>query len=126
MSSSCRITPHVKNSSGQEVESKLYNDLKGLMTFIGKGGRANVLPLYQKTLNPQFTKDIENKGATFDENGEVSLYDFWNLTDISQDISRETILNYLNSSNDFIKNGSPVEYSKHDAFDTGAKRDCLQ
>jgi hypothetical protein len=117
MSNSCRITPHVKNSSGQEVESKLYNDLKGLMTFIGKGGRANVLPLYQKTLNPQFTKDMEDKGATFDENGEVSLYDFWNLTDISQDISRETILNYLNFSNDFIKNGSPVEYSKHDAFD---------
>ena len=59
MAESCRITPHVYNSKGEEVESKLYNDLKGLMSVIGKGGRTDVLPLYQKTLDPQFNKTMK-------------------------------------------------------------------
>lgn len=97
MTESCRITPHVKNSRGEEVESNLYNGLKGLLSQVDKGGRREILPLYQRTLDNKFNEDMKAKGATFDENGEVTLYDMINLTEVGSQVSENNIIDYLNS-----------------------------
>ena len=115
MAESCRITPQVKNSRGEEVESKLYMDLKNLLSQVGKGGRKDVLPLYQRTLNKQFTSDMKSKGATFDENGEVTLYDLINLTELGSQFTENDILNYLN------KEFKDKTYSKDNAFEEANK-----
>lgn len=122
MAKSCRITPHVKTPQGEEVESKLYKDLKDLMSYTDHSGRANVLPLYQKTLDPQFNKDMENKGASFDENGEVTLYDFWNFTDAGKSIPESTVIQYLNETNDFYtKQNQNYNFTKEKALDAIVK-----
>ena len=115
MAESCRITPHVKNSRGEEVESNLYNGLKGLLSQVGKGGRNQVLPLYQRTLDSKFNEDMKAKGATFDENGEVTLYDMINLTEVGSQISENNIINYLNSE---FKDKT---FSKEQAFEESNK-----
>ena len=115
MTESCRITPHVKNSRGEEVESNLYNELKGLLSQVGKGGRNQVLPLYQRTLDSKFNEDMKAKGATFDENGEVTLYDMINLTEIGSQVSENNIIDYLNSE---FKGKT---FSKEQAFEESNK-----
>lgn len=112
----------VKNPRGEEVESKLYQDLNNLMSYVGKGGRQNVLPLYQKTLDPKFVQDMEDKGASFDENGEVSLYDFWNFTDAGKTIPESVVLQYLNESNSFFTKNEQTTYTdKQEVLDKVVK-----
>ena len=115
MAESCRITPHVKNSRGEEVESNLYNGLKGLLSQVDKGGRREILPLYQRTLDNKFNEDMKAKGATFDENGEVTLYDMINLTEVGSQVSENNIIDYLNSE---FKGKT---FSKEQAFEESNK-----
>lgn len=113
MAKSCRVTPMVNNPRGEEVPSKLYTGLNSVLTLAGKGGRNNVLPLYQQTLDPKFTEDMKDRGAHFDENGEVSLYDFLNNTKEGKSIDRGLVLKYLNSPNNFFNKNdqSGLEYT---------------
>ena len=115
MAESCRIIPHVINPRGEEVESNLYNGLKGLFSHIGKGGRNYILPLYQKTLNPKFKSDMKDRGALFDDNGEITLYDFISRTDAGSEISDNDIVDYLND--DF----KDKTFTKSEAFDNATK-----
>lgn len=115
MAESCRVTPQVKNSRGEEVESNLYNDLNSLLSQVGHGGRRNILPLYQRTLNDKFKADMKDKGATFDENGEVTLFDMINLTELGSQVSENDIVNYLNQ--EFVDK----TFTKDNAFDEANK-----
>ena len=103
-SKKCAITPHVPTPQG-EVPSKFYADLNGLMTFLGKGGRKNVLPLYQKMLDPKFTEVMKDNGASFDEYGEITLASFLDKTDEGKEIPQDVVIRYLNKSNGFSENG---------------------
>lgn len=128
MAKSCRIIPHVKNKSGEEVESTLYNDLNALMTSTNNGGRLKVLPLYQHTLGEQFKKDAKENNFTFDDNGEVTLYSFverfngqkYKLhsgEEVEFSISDSQLINYLNQKFGFLTKNSKQTMSRQEALD---------
>lgn len=118
MAESCRNKPLVFNKQGEMVESQLYNDLIGLMSFVGKGERKTVLPLYEKTLDPKFKADMENSGAMFDENGEVSLYDYWRIFDNGREITEEMVLKFLNEKENFFnKTAKRIFQNKEELFE---------
>ena len=109
----CRIVPHAfttKNGKREEVESQLYLDLKELMSYVGKGDRATVLPLYNKTLDGQFNKDMVAAGALFDDNNEVFLYDFWKKMDNGKIVPEDALLLYLNEKNNFFSGKTQLQY----------------
>lgn len=112
MAESCRITPCVKNlETGEIEESKLYLGLQKLMSYVGKGERSQFLPLYQRTLAPDFKKDMALSGAIFDEYGEISLYDYWLKFDNGTVVPEDVLIQFLNESNFFSRESTSVEFT---------------
>lgn len=88
MGESCALTAHVKNSKGEVVESKLYNDL---LHHLSNRGLAK--QYYGVGTNSGFLDKVRDR-AEFDENGEITFNSLRKLAKIN--IEQEKLLSTLN------------------------------
>lgn len=82
MSQSCVIIPCVKNSKGEIVESKLFQDLLSHMP-----SRSEAVKYYNLARNDEFLAQIGDN-VTFDENGELTIESLIKEAHISVDDSK--------------------------------------
>ena len=82
MSQSCVIKPCVKNSKGEIVESKLFQDLLSHMP-----SRAEAVKYYNLARNDEFLARVGDN-VTFDENGELTIESLIKEAHISVDNSK--------------------------------------
>lgn len=94
--STCAIKVRVKNSNGELVESRLFNDL----LHYTKNNREKSKEYYAIGTDRQFVEAIEDK-AEFDENGEITFETLRSNTDL--DINEDELLSELNKE---IKSGT--------------------
>lgn len=89
MAEACSICPHVRNSKGEMVESRLFNDL----LHYSSNNRELAKEFYAVGTSDRFLSRVGNK-AQFDENGEIT---FSSLKELAKmDIKEEQILSTLN------------------------------
>lgn len=88
MSNSCSIIGHVKNSKGEVVESKLWNDLLHHLS-----DRGLTKEFYRVGTDEKFLDRVRDK-AKFDENGQITFNSLRKLANI--DIKQEKLLTDLN------------------------------
>lgn len=88
MGESCSLSIHVKNSKGEIVESKLFNDLLSYLP-----NRELAKKYYRIGTNKEFLDAVNNR-AKFDENGEITFNSLRKLAKIN--IKQEEILAKLN------------------------------
>ena len=88
MSNSCSIIGHVKNSKGEVVESRLWNDLLHHLS-----DRGLTKEFYRVGTDESFLDKVRDK-AKFDENGEITFNSLRKLAKI--DIKQEKLLSTLN------------------------------
>lgn len=82
MSQSCVVKPCVKNSKGEIVESKLFQDLLSHMP-----SRAEAVKYYNLARNDEFLARVGDT-VTFDENGEITIESLIKEAHISIDSSK--------------------------------------
>ena len=82
MAQSCVIRPCVKNSKGDIVESRLFNDLLSYLP-----SRSEATKYYNLARNKEFLTQIEGN-VKFDENGEITIEDLIREAHISIDKSK--------------------------------------
>jgi hypothetical protein len=87
MSGTCLLKTHVRNSEGNLVESKLFNDLLDYLP-----SRRSAVEYYAVGTDDRFLSKVKNK-AKFDENGQITLNSLRQLAKI--DLSDETIISKL-------------------------------
>ena len=88
MADSCVICPHVKNSKGEMVESRLF---KGLLHHLADRGLAK--EYYAVGTDNEFLKRVGD-AAEFDENGEITVASLIKTAKI--DIAKEKVIATLN------------------------------
>lgn len=88
MGNSCSIIGHVKNSKGEVVESKLWNDLLHHLS-----DRGLTKEFYRVGTDEKFLDRVRDK-AKFDENGQITFNSLRKLANI--DIKQEKLLADLN------------------------------
>lgn len=88
MGKSCLLKTHVRNSQGDMVESRLFNDLLNYLP-----SRALAIEYYAVGTNQEFLNEVRNK-AKFDENGEITFNSLRQLANIN--IAEEEIIDRLN------------------------------
>lgn len=88
MGKSCSIRNHVRNSQGELVESRLFNDLLSYLP-----SRDSAKEYYGVGTNQEFLSKVRDK-ARFDENGEITFNSLRKLAKI--DLSEEKIIANLN------------------------------
>lgn len=88
MSNSCSIIGHVKNSKGEVVESRLWNDLLHHLS-----DRGLTKEFYRVGTDENFLDKVRDK-AKFDENGEITFNSLRKLAKI--DVKQEKLLSTLN------------------------------
>ena len=88
MSNSCSIIGHVKNSKGEVVESRLWNDLLHHLS-----DRGLTKEFYRVGTDKNFLDKVRDK-AKFDENGEITFNSLRKLAKI--DVKQEKLLSTLN------------------------------
>ena len=88
MAESCSLKAHVRNSKGEVVESKLFNDLLSYTS-----SRPLTKQWYAVGTNPDIIKSLGRK-AKFDENGELTVQTL--IDHAGLDIKEENILSSLN------------------------------
>lgn len=93
--SKCTILAHVRNSKGEVVESKLFNDLLHYTS-----NRELAKEYYAVGTNSDFLNKVKDK-AEFDENGEITFNSLHDLTKMN--LKQEQLLNTLNKD---IKSGT--------------------
>ena len=89
MAEACVICPHVRNSEGEMVESRLFNDL----LHYSSNNRELAKEFYAVGTSEKFLSKVGDK-AKFDENGEITFSSLKELAKI--DIKEEQILSTLN------------------------------
>lgn len=89
MADSCVICPHVRNSKGEMVESRLFRDL---LHHLSDRGLAK--EYYAVGTNDEFLQRVGDE-AKFDENGEITIASLIKTAKI--DINKEKVLKTLNS-----------------------------
>lgn len=82
MAQSCVMKPCVKNSKGDIVESRLFNDLLSYLP-----SRSEATKYYNLARNKEFLAQIEGN-VKFDENGEITIEDLIREAHISIDKSK--------------------------------------
>ena len=85
----CVTCPHVRNSKGEMVESRLFRDL-----FHHLSDRGLTKEYYAVGTNDKFLQEVGDK-AKFDENGEITIASLIKTAKI--DIKKEKVLKTLNS-----------------------------
>ena len=88
MSNSCSIIGHVKNSKGEVVESRLWNDLLHHLS-----DRGLTKEFYRVGTDENFLDKVRDK-AKFDENGEITFNSLRKFAKI--DVKQEKLLSTLN------------------------------
>lgn len=88
MGGSCSIDAHVRNSKGEVVQSRLFNDLQAHLN-----NRGLAKEFYGVGTNPEFLDAVRDK-AKFDENGEITFNSLRKLAKI--DVEEEKLLATLN------------------------------
>lgn len=89
MGDSCILKPVVKNKKGEEVESKLFNDL----LHYSSNNREFAKRYYFIGTDDRFLQAYQDK-VNYDENGEITFRSLKNLTHL--DIGNEALLKTLN------------------------------
>lgn len=88
MSNSCALNGHVKNSKGEVVQSKLWNDLLHHLS-----DRETTKEFYKVGTDNRFLDKVKDK-AQFDENGEITFNSLRKLAKI--DVKQEKLIATLN------------------------------
>lgn len=102
MARACAIIPKVTNKDGQEVESRLFNDLLSYT-----GNRESAIRFYLKTKNEEFIKRVEPR-LEFDEYNEPTIKSLLEKTNLKTAITEEKVLNKLNRDIGYYKGGKDV------------------
>lgn len=89
MSESCSLIAHVRNSKGEVVESRLFNDL---LHHLSDRGLAK--QYYRTGTDESFLSKVRDK-AEFDENGEITFNSLRKLAKIN--VAQERLLSTLNN-----------------------------
>ena len=89
MGESCSLVAHVKNSKGEVVESRLFNDL----LHYTSNDRDITKQYYGVGTNQEFLNKVRDK-ADFDENGEITFNSLRKLSKL--DIKEEKLIETLN------------------------------
>lgn len=84
-SASCELQFHTRNSAGEVVESRLFNDLLHYTS-----DRATAKEFYAVGINERFLEKVKDK-ATFDENGEITFKSLRQLAGLNVEKEKELI-----------------------------------
>ncbi len=91
MAESCSLKCHVRNSKGEVVESRLFNDL----LHYTSNNRELTKEYYGVGTNQEFLDKVQGE-AKFDENGQITLQSLRELTDLKTHVEDKALLDMLN------------------------------
>lgn len=85
MAKKCLTKPIVTDKNGNQVTSKLFDDL---ISVLGNSGRDRAIEIYAAATDPEWVNSVSDK-AKFDENGEITLHSLSKLANLNFNKQRE-------------------------------------